>query len=55
MTKEDFATNLDAAIDADVITQETLETWLAEVEGWGDQHLYLFEPPEVDAAALAPA
>ncbi|QCG68118.1 hypothetical protein [Pseudomonas veronii] len=53
VTKEDFATNLDAAIDADVITQETLETWLAEVEGWGDQHLYLFEPPEVDAAALA--
>ena len=52
-TKEDFAANLDAAIDADVITQEALEAWLAEVEGWGDQHLYLVEPPEIKPADFA--
>lgn len=52
-SKEDFAANLDAAIDADELTQETLEAWLAEVEGWGDQHLYLIEPPKVEIGALA--
>ncbi|TBU89254.1 hypothetical protein [Phytopseudomonas dryadis] len=52
-TKDDFAANLDAAIEADSITQEMLEAWLAEVEGWGDQHLYLIEPPQIDPAALA--
>lgn len=52
-TKEDFAANLDAAIDADLITQATLEVWLAEVEGWGDQHVYLVERPAVAVGALA--
>jgi len=52
-SKEDFAANLDAAIDADELTQEKLEAWLAEVEGWGDQHLYLIEPPQIEPAALA--
>ncbi|SDH75191.1 hypothetical protein SAMN05216588_10756 [Pseudomonas flavescens] len=52
-SKDDFAANLDAAIDAEALTQASLEAWLAEVEGWGDQHLYLFEPPQVEVAALA--
>ena len=52
-TKEDFAKNLDDAIDKDIITQEMLETWLAEVEGWGDQYLYLFNSPKVDTETLA--
>ncbi|WP_437880086.1 hypothetical protein [Pseudomonas sp. LRF_L74] len=51
-TKEDFAANLDAAIDDDLITQAALEAWLAEVEGWGNQHLYLIEPPAIDHATL---
>lgn len=54
-TKEDFAINLDAAIDADKLTQDLFEAWLAEVEGWGDQHLYLIEPPPGDGATLAAA
>ena len=54
-SKEDFANNLDAAIDADELTQEKLEAWLAEVEGWGDQHLYLIAPPEVDPSNYAAA
>lgn len=53
VTKEDFANNLNSAIDEDVITQEILEAWLAEVEGWGDQHLYLILPPKIDTAELA--
>ncbi|WP_426129043.1 hypothetical protein [Pseudomonas sp. DWP1b1] len=53
VTKDDFSNNLNAAIDEDVITQAKLEAWLAEVEGWGDQHLYLFQAPETDAPALA--
>jgi hypothetical protein len=52
-TKEDFARNLDDAIEAELITEEILEAWLAEVEGWGDQHLYLVRPPQVDPAVLA--
>ncbi|MCW1750838.1 hypothetical protein [Rhizobium acaciae] len=52
-TKEDFSNNLEAAIDADLISQKVLEAWLAEVEGWGDQHLYLVAPPDVDPAKLA--
>ena len=38
-SKEDFANNLDAAIDADELTQEKLETWLAEVEGLSLIHI----------------
>ena len=52
-TKDDFSINLAAAIDADLLSQNMLETWLAEIEGWGDQHLYLLEPPKVDTAKLA--
>lgn len=51
-TKEEFAKNLDDAIDKDVITQDVLESWLAEVEGWGDQYLYLFNSPKIDTATL---
>lgn len=51
-SKEDFAANLDAAIDAGELTEEKLQAWLAEVEGWGDQHLYLIEPPQTEVATL---
>lgn len=52
-TKEDFANNLDSAIEEDIITQDKLEAWLVQVEGWGDQHLYLFQVPDIEAVALA--
>lgn len=52
-TKEDFAANLNVAIEDDVLSQEVLEKWLAEIEGWGDQHLYLLKSPEVDPNAIA--
>ena len=46
-TKKDFLTNITNAIDEDHITREMIEAWLKQVEGWGNQHLYLFEPPEI--------
>lgn len=30
-----------------------MELWLKEIEGWGDQHLYVFQPPVIDREALA--
>ncbi len=44
-TKDEFTANLNDAIDTGGLTQEKLHAWLEEVEGWGNQHVYLFEPP----------
>ena len=46
-TKKDFAKNITDAIDDGTLTQEKIEFWLEEIEGWGNQHLYLFEAPAV--------
>ncbi|UOA33312.1 hypothetical protein DSM110093_03137 [Sulfitobacter sp. DSM 110093] len=46
-TKKDFLTNISDAIDEDLLTREMIEAWLKQIEGWGNQHLYLFEPPEI--------
>jgi hypothetical protein len=51
-TKDDFTANLNAAIESGLITQDKLEGWLIEVEGWGDQHVYLLKPPAVDVMTL---
>ncbi|MGZ8286223.1 MAG: hypothetical protein ACXW27_12365 [Allosphingosinicella sp.] len=48
--KEDFTANLHAAIDAGIITQDIIDAWLLEVEGWGNQHVYLLEPPAIGRA-----
>ena len=52
-TKETFAANLETAIDDELITQEVFESWLKEIEGWGDQHLYIVKPPDLDPAGLS--
>lgn len=44
-TKTDFERNLMTAIDNGVLRREDIEAWLAEVEGWGNQHIYLFRVP----------
>ncbi|WP_447753336.1 hypothetical protein [Sphingopyxis fribergensis] len=44
-TKSDFLQNLLDAIEKGEFTQPMLETWLGEIEGWGNQHIYLFKPP----------
>ncbi|MHC2466962.1 hypothetical protein [Bradyrhizobium embrapense] len=54
-TKAEFAKNLTDAIDAGVLTQAVIEAWLDEIEGWGNQHVYLFEPPSIARARVRPA
>lgn len=51
-TKKDFAKNIADAIDDGTLTQETIEAWLEEVEGWGNQHVYLFEAPTIATADI---
>lgn len=53
-TKADFSENLAAAIDSGVLTQEMIEAWLAEIEGWGNQHVYLFRPPTIARTKVRP-
>ena len=52
-SKEEFLRHLDAAIDDGLLDQQRLEAWLAEVEGWGDQYLYLFAAPSVQGSLSA--
>jgi hypothetical protein len=40
--KDDFERNLTEAIESGTLTREDVEAWLGEVEGWGNQHVYLF-------------
>lgn len=54
-TKQEFAQNLDDAIDEGRLTQAGLEAWLAEVEGWGDQYVYVVSALIIDAQRLAQA
>jgi hypothetical protein len=44
-TKEDFEANLMKAIDTGELQLSDVTTWLDEVEGWGDQHVYLYRVP----------
>lgn len=50
--KADFSRNILAAIDAGILTRQMIEDWLSEVEGWGNQHVYLFKPPTVPTADI---
>jgi hypothetical protein len=45
LTKADFFRHMAKAIDEGSLTQPMIEEWLSEVEGWGDQHVYLYAPP----------
>ena len=40
--KDDFERGLSDAIESGQLTLEDVQTWLNEVEGWGNQHVYLF-------------
>jgi len=48
-TKEDFAHNLDAAIDEGKIRLSDIEEWVQRVEGWGLQYVYLWRAPRAFA------
>jgi hypothetical protein len=46
--KADFESNLLAAVEAGKLTAQDVDAWVQRVEGWGDQHIYLFNvPPEI--------
>jgi hypothetical protein len=50
-TKEDFERNLSAAIDEGKLRLTDVEKWLQEVEGWGNQQIFLCRIP---AALILP-
>jgi hypothetical protein len=49
--KEDFEVNLLKAINDGDLSLADVTDWLEEVEGWGDQHVYLYHVPDLVAAA----
>lgn len=44
-SKAEFERNLLGAVDRGELGRADLEAWLDEVEGWGDQHIYLYNVP----------
>lgn len=44
--KDEFETNLLRAIDTGALTVRDLTDWLEKVEGWGDQHVYIYRLPD---------
>lgn len=50
-TKADFESNLLEAINEGKLREKDVSAWLDEVEGWGDQHVYLFRVPSTIADA----
>jgi len=51
-TKSEFLENTLAAVDDGLITAAMIENWLAEIEGWGNQHIYLLEPLNLTPTAI---
>jgi hypothetical protein len=49
VSKPEFERNLLAAIDRGTLVRGDIEDWLDEVEGWGDQHIYLYNVPRAIA------
>ena len=47
--KDDFARNLEAAIDDGTLGLDDIRTWVQGVEGWGTQHVYLYDVPRAFA------
>ncbi len=48
--KQEFEANLREAIDDGKLTWADVQKWLDDVEGWGDQHIYLFHVPDLVVA-----
>jgi len=54
-TKRDFANNLIEAVDNGTLTEQIVEDWLTEIEGWGNQHLYVFASPTIPIDGVSAA
>jgi hypothetical protein len=44
-TKAEFEQNMVAAIESGELQRKHIESWLNEVEGWGNQHIYIYTIP----------
>lgn len=53
--KDEFLVNLHQGIDDGLIDQAKIDEWLRDIEGWGNQHVYLFELPQIAINNLADA
>lgn len=51
-TKDDFERNLNEAVDRGELRLADFDGWLQEVEGWGNQHVYLYRLGDGLAKAL---
>lgn len=51
--KTDFEKHLHKAIDDGSLKLADVEEWLNRVEGWGEQHVYLYRLPKSSAVQLA--
>ncbi|MBN8940739.1 MAG: hypothetical protein J0H01_14665 [Rhizobiales bacterium] len=51
-TKPEFGRNLSQAIDSGALSQAMIEDWLGDVEGWGNQHVYLYRSLPMTARAI---
>lgn len=40
--KDEFESNLFAAIESGILVLDDVDEWLKDVEGWGNQHVYLY-------------
>jgi|GEM_PF-5246419 len=45
-TKADYDELLQTAIDDGVLTYDDLKAWVDDTEGWGDEHIYLYDLPK---------
>jgi hypothetical protein len=50
--KQDFNRNLDAAIESGNLRLDDVDRWLRRVEGWGNQHVYLYRISDALRATL---
>ncbi|TAV19044.1 hypothetical protein [Rhizobium ruizarguesonis] len=53
VNKKDFAENIAEAIDRETLTQAMIDDWLYEIEGWGNQHVYLFQAPAIQTDGVS--
>src|ERR1700735_5159723 len=51
-TKAEFEQNMVAAIESGELQREHIELWLNEVEGWGNQHIYIYTIPSAIRRAM---
>jgi hypothetical protein len=50
--KDEFDNNLTDAIETGRLVLADIDGWLEKVEGWGDQHVYLYQMPQTLRSSL---